>query len=158
MPPGSASRAQDIADAVNTALLGQVASYVLEGDRIVNIRVLAEPKSVNRIAELRELPMRTADGAVVRLDQVADVSVRAERGGIGSATICGRTSSFPRGSKAATSAARCGRFRPNSSQDKWLPPGTVEYGGLYQQQQESFRNLLVVLLARHPARVHGAAD
>ena len=33
------------------------------------------------------------------------------------------------------------------SQDKWLPPGTVEYGGLYQQQQESFRNLMVVLAA-----------
>jgi multidrug efflux pump subunit AcrB len=33
------------------------------------------------------------------------------------------------------------------SQDKWLPPGTVAYGGLYQQQQESFRNLMVVLLA-----------
>ena len=33
------------------------------------------------------------------------------------------------------------------SQAKRLPPGTVEYGGLYQQQQESFRNLVVVLLA-----------
>jgi multidrug efflux pump subunit AcrB len=33
------------------------------------------------------------------------------------------------------------------SQDKWLPPGTIEYGGLYQQQQESFRNLVMVLLA-----------
>jgi multidrug efflux pump subunit AcrB len=33
------------------------------------------------------------------------------------------------------------------SQAKWLPPGTVEYGGLYQQQQESFRNLVMVLLA-----------
>ena len=33
------------------------------------------------------------------------------------------------------------------SQDKSLPPGTVEYGGLYQQQQESFRNLVVVLAA-----------
>ncbi len=33
------------------------------------------------------------------------------------------------------------------SQDKWLPPGTVQYGGLYQQQQESFRNLMLVLLA-----------
>jgi multidrug efflux pump subunit AcrB len=29
--------------------------------------------------------------------------------------------------------------------DSAIPPGTVEYGGLYQQQQESFRNLLVVL-------------
>jgi multidrug efflux pump subunit AcrB len=33
------------------------------------------------------------------------------------------------------------------SRDKSLPPGAVEYGGLYQQQQESFRNLLMVLLA-----------
>jgi multidrug efflux pump subunit AcrB len=33
------------------------------------------------------------------------------------------------------------------SQDNWLPPGTVEYGGLYQQQQQSFVNLLMVLLA-----------
>ena len=67
--------AQDIADAVNTALLGQVSSYMLQGDRIVNIRVMAEPNSVDTIAKLRNLPIRTADGAVVRLEQVADVSV-----------------------------------------------------------------------------------
>ena len=29
--------------------------------------------------------------------------------------------------------------------DKSLPPGIVEYGGLYRQQVESFRNLLIVL-------------
>ncbi len=42
------------------------------------------------------------------------------------------------------------RHEGNSGQvepSKWLPPGTVEYGGLYQQQQESFRNLVMVLLA-----------
>ena len=49
---------QDIADAVNTALLGQVSSYVLEGDRVVNIRVMAEPKSVDTVAALRNLPLR----------------------------------------------------------------------------------------------------
>jgi multidrug efflux pump subunit AcrB len=37
-------------------------------------------------------------------------------------------------------------IRAKLNQDKSLPPGTVQYGGLYQQQQESFRNLLVVLL------------
>ena len=44
------------------------------------------------------------------------------------------------------------------SQDKWLPPGTVEYGGLYQQQQESFRNLADGVVRRRPAGVHRAAD
>lgn len=38
-------------------------------------------------------------------------------------------------------------IRERLAQDPTPPLGTVEYGGLYQQQQESFRNLLAVLLA-----------
>jgi multidrug efflux pump subunit AcrB len=137
---------QDIAEAVNTALLGQTASYVLEGDRIVNIRVLAEPKSVNQISALRELPLRAANGTVVRLAQIADVSeepsevelVRDDlrQDIIVSARLEGRD---------LGSAMK--EIQDILSQDKWLPPGMVEYGGLYQQQQESFHNLLMVLLA-----------
>jgi CzcA family heavy metal efflux pump len=136
---------QDIAGAANTALLGQVVSSALEGDRVVDIRVLAEPLSVNRIDTLRGLPIRTPGGAVVRLDQVADVDVQPSQveldrddlrqDVIVSARLEGRD---------LGSAMR--EIQAKLSQDAWLPPGTVEYGGLYQQQQESFRNLLVVLL------------
>ncbi len=136
---------QDIAGAANTALLGQVVSSALEGDRVVNIRVLAEPSSVNRIATLRALPLRTPGGAVVRLDQVADIDVQPSQveldrddlrqDVIVSARLEGRD---------LGSAMR--EIQAKLSQDPWLPPGTIEYGGLYQQQQESFRNLLVVLL------------
>jgi CzcA family heavy metal efflux pump len=138
--------AQDIAAAANTALLGQVASSMLEGDRVVNIRVLDEPSSVNGVAALRELPIRTSTGAVIRLNQVADVSVEPSQVElvrddlrqdiIVSARLEGRD---------LGGAMR--EIQDKLSQDKWLPPGTVEYGGLYQQQQESFRNLVVVLLA-----------
>jgi CzcA family heavy metal efflux pump len=138
--------AQDIAAAANTALLGQVASSMLEGDRVVNIRVLDEPSSVNGVAALRELPIRTSTGAVVRLNQVADVSVEPSQVElvrddlrqdiIVSARLEGRD---------LGSAMR--EIQDKLSRDKWLPPGAVEYGGLYQQQQESFRNLMVVLLA-----------
>jgi CzcA family heavy metal efflux pump len=137
---------QDIAAAVNTALLGQIPSSVLEGDRIVNIRVLAEPKNVNQISALRELPLRTASGAVVRLNQVADVTIEPSaveldrddlrQDIIVSAQLQGRD---------LGSAMK--EIQDKLSQAKWLPPGTVEYGGLYQQQQESFRNLVMVLLA-----------
>ncbi len=137
---------QDIAEAVNTALLGQIASYVLEGDRIVNIRVLAEPKSVSEISALRDLPLRNANGAIVRLNQIADVSVEPSevelvrddlrQDIIVSARLEGRD---------LGSATR--EIQNKLAQDKWLPPGTVEYGGLYQQQQDSFHNLLMVLLA-----------
>ncbi len=54
--------ADDIAAAVNTAMLGQVASAVLEGDRVVAIRVMEDPKSTERIATLRALPLRTPTG------------------------------------------------------------------------------------------------
>jgi len=32
------------------------------------------------------------------------------------------------------------------SQDTTIPPGTIGFGGLYEQQQKSFQNLLVVLV------------
>ena len=30
--------------------------------------------------------------------------------------------------------------------DSRFPPGTIEFGGLYQQQQESFHNLMIVMI------------
>jgi CzcA family heavy metal efflux pump len=137
---------QDIADAVNTALLGQTASYILEGDRIVNIRVLAESKSVNQISALRQLPLRAANGTVVRLAQIADVSeepseVELVRDDLRQDIIV----SARLESRDLGSAMK--EIQDKLNQDKWLPPGAVEYGGLYQQQQESFRNLMMVLLA-----------
>jgi CzcA family heavy metal efflux pump len=138
--------AQDTANAANTALLGQVASSMLEGDRVVNIRVLNEPSSVNGVAKLRELPLRTPGGAVVRLDQVADVSVQPSEVELDrddlrqDVIVSARLEGRDLGSAMNDIQAKL-------SQDKSLPPGTVEYGGLYQQQQESFRNLVVVLAA-----------
>ena len=137
---------QDIAEAVNTALLGQTASYVLEGDRIVNIRVVADPKSVNEISTLRELPLRTANGTIVRLNQVADVNIEPSEVELvrddlrQDIIVSARLEGRDLGSAIKDIQNKLG-------QAKWLPPSTVEYGGLYQQQQESFRNLVVVLLA-----------
>ena len=138
--------AQDVADAANTALLGNVASSMLEGDGVVNIRVLNEPASVNSVAKLGELPLRAPDGAVVRLDQVADVSVEPSEVELirddlrQDIIVSGRLEGRDLGSAMKDIQAKL-------SQDKSLPPGTVEYGGLYQQQQESFRNLVIVLAA-----------
>ncbi len=137
---------QNIAEAVNTALLGQTASYVLEGDRIVNIRVLANPKSVDQLATLRELPLRTPNGALVRLSQVADVSVQPSEVELDrddlrqDIIVSARLEGRDLGSAMKD-------IQDKLSHASWLPRGTVEYGGLYQQQQESFRNLVMVLLA-----------
>ena len=103
-------------------------------------------RSVNSVAALRELPIRTSAGAVVRLNQVADVSVEPSEVELvrddlrQDIIVSGRLEGRDLGS-----AMR--EIQDKLSQDEWLPPGTVEYGGLYQQQQESFHNLMVVLLA-----------
>ena len=95
---------------------------------------------------MRELPLRAASGPIVRLAQVADVTeepseVELDRDDLRQDIIVSaRLEGRDLGSAMKEIQAKL-------SQDKWLPPGTVEYGGLYQQQQESFRNLVMVLLA-----------
>jgi multidrug efflux pump subunit AcrB len=126
-------------------MLGQQASNVLEGDRVVTIRVRVDTANIGRVASLRELPLRTSDGSLVKLSQVADISetsgqleLRREdlRQDI---AVTARLENRDLGSAVA-------EIRNKLAADTSLPPGMVEYGGLYQQQQESFRNLLLVLV------------
>jgi CzcA family heavy metal efflux pump len=135
--------ASDIAGAVNTAMLGQLASNVLEGDRVVGIRVRVDAADIKDVASIRELPIRTASGGLVKLSQVADVvetpgqlELRREdlRQDI---AVTARLDGRDLGSAMAEIQSRLGRS---------LPAGTIEFGGLFQQQQESFRNLLIVLI------------
>jgi CzcA family heavy metal efflux pump len=136
--------AADVATAVNTAMLGQEASTVLEGDRVVNIRVLVDHSSIDRIATLRELPLRAPDGTVVKLSQVADVveqpgQLELRREDLRQdVAVSARLEGRDLGSAMA-------EIQEKLSQDKTIPPGTIEFGGLYQQQRESFRNLMLVL-------------
>ena len=147
--PADAARfgfsAEDVATAVNAAMLGQTASSVLEGDRVVNIRVLVDRSQIDRIATLRELPLRAPGGNVIKLSQLADIAeepgqfeMRREdlRQDV---AITARLEGRDLGSAMA-------EIRAKLSADKSLPPGTVEYGGLYRQQQESFFNLVLVLV------------
>lgn len=136
----------DVALAVSTAMLGQKASYVLEGDRVVNIRVRMNTDTTGQIANLRELPLRSLDGRTVKLSQVADIitepgQLELHREDLRQlVAVSARLENRDLGSAIAEIKAKL-------SQDQALPPGVLEFGGLFQQQQESFHNLLVVLLA-----------
>jgi CzcA family heavy metal efflux pump len=137
--------AEAIAAAVNTAMLGETASSVLEGDRVVEIRVKAEPAGIDRLEKLRHLPLRTADGSLVQLSQVVDVveepgQLELRRDDFRQdVAVTARLEGRDMGSAMAEIRRVLGR-------DASLPAGTVYYGGLYEQQRESFRNLMIVLL------------
>ncbi len=135
--------ADDVAAALNTAMLGAKASSVLEGDRLVAIRVLLDPKEIESIASLKQLPLRAAHGTIIKLSQVADVAeepgqLELEREDLRqNVAVTARLEKRDLGSAMA-------EIRQRLAGDK--SQASIEFGGLYQQQQESFRNLLVVLL------------
>ena len=136
--------ATDVATALNTAMLGQTASSVLEGDRIIAIRVQVDRAALEQMAALRELPLRAADGTVVKLSQLADLveepgQLELRREDLRqNVAVTARLEGRDLGSAMA-------EIREKLGHDKSLPPGTIEFGGLFQQQQESFRNLMLVL-------------
>jgi CzcA family heavy metal efflux pump len=136
--------AADVADAVSTAMLGQTASSVLEGDRVVSVRVLADRPSVDRMASLRDLPLRTSGGEIVKLSQLASLvetpgQLELRREDLRQdVAVTARLEGRDLGSAMA-------EIREVLGQDPSLPPGTLEFGGLFQQQEESFRNLILVL-------------
>jgi CzcA family heavy metal efflux pump len=135
----------DIADAVETAKLGEIASSVLQGDRVINIRVLLDPTKVDRIATLRDLPLRTPDGRTVLLSQVADLNIEEgqlelEREDLRQyVAVTGELEKRDLGSAMEEVKAKLANM-------PGIPAGTLEFGGLYQQEQESFHNLLIVMI------------
>lgn len=136
--------ASDIGGAVETAMLGSTASYVLQGDRIVDVRVKVDPGYLQTMEMLRNLPLRTPANQLIQLSQVVDL--KEELGQLEirredlrqDVAVTARLEGRDMGSAMAD-------IKKLLSQDKTIPAGTIEYGGLYEQQQESFRNLLVVM-------------
>jgi len=134
-----------IATAVNTAMLGVESSSVLEGDRVVAIRVVAEPSQLDRAAALREMLIRAPDGRMVKLSQVADMIEapgQLELAREDLRQLVAVTAGLENRDMGSTVAD----IRQKLEADKTILPGAIEYGGLYQQQEESFHNLMVVLL------------
>jgi len=135
----------EIAKAVNTAMLGQTASSILQGDRVIEIRVLVEPKMIDRIKTLQDLPIRTPSGQIVQVSQVADVVEEAGQLELRredmrqDVAVTARLENRDMGSAMA-------EIRERLNKDPSIPPGTLDFGGLYEQQQKSFYNLLIVLI------------
>lgn len=129
---------------LETALFGKVCSHVLEGDRPVGVRVqLAPQPSASAIATL---PLLTTGDQPQTIGSV--VSVEREAGLL-------EMHREDQRQLVAVSARLSGRdlrsgmqaIRKKLEETIDLPPGmSIEYGGLYRQQQDSFRDLTRVLL------------
>jgi CzcA family heavy metal efflux pump len=137
--------AADVDEAMTTALGGDVVSNVIEHGRATGVRVLlGGPRP--QLDELRALPIRAPSlNTYVRIDQIATINYDPGQTEIGreglrqSVSVTARLEGRDLGSAIKDIQARLGR-------ELHLPAGTtIEYGGLFQEQQASFRELLIAL-------------
>ncbi|MCY2992792.1 MAG: efflux RND transporter permease subunit [Planctomycetota bacterium] len=136
----------DIGHTVQLNLLGNVSSYLLQGDRTVGIRVLSAAETHDRELRIRETPIRSQSGSVVTLNDVAEVQyqpgmLELHREDLRQlVAVSARFAGLDLGTGIRS-------IKSQLSKTLQLPSwATLEFGGLYQQQQESFKNLTFVLL------------
>ena len=148
--PQRASRfgvtATDIANTVTTAMSGDAASSILQQDRLIAVRVIFPPEVRTSLDKVRALQVRSSSGALFRLDQVADIEydkgqTEIARDGLRqSVAVTGRLEGKDLGTAIA-------EIKNLLAKEVKLPPGmTIEYGGLYEEQQSSFRELAISLI------------
>jgi CzcA family heavy metal efflux pump len=137
--------AADVNEAMTTALGGEVVSNVIEHGRATGVRVLlGGPRP--QLDDLRALPIRApSSNTYVRIDQIATINYDAgqteiHREGLRqSVSVTARLEGRDLGSAIKDIQSRL-------ASQVHLPAGTtIEYGGLFQEQQASFRELLVAL-------------
>jgi CzcA family heavy metal efflux pump len=138
--------ATDIANTVTTAMSGDAASSILQQDRLIVVRVIFPPDVRTSLDKVRGLQVRSSSGTLFRLDQVAEIEydkgqTEIERDGLRSTVaVSGRLEGKDLGTAIA-------EIKTLLAREVKLPPGmTIEYAGLYQEQQSSFRELAISLI------------
>ncbi|MDB5243232.1 MAG: efflux transporter permease subunit, partial [Spirosoma sp.] len=136
----------DLQNQLMTRLMGNEVGNILEGSQFIKMR-LKYPGTGSDLALLRQSPVFTADGRSRLLSDFASVRVDS-----GSAEIQ-RENLQP---MVAITASLAGRdlgsvmsdIQQKVSSGVTLASGQhIEYGGAYAQQQQSFRELLLILLS-----------
>jgi len=138
--------ANDVASTITTAMSGDASSSILQQDRLIKVRVIFPANVRTSLDNVKALQVRSSAGQLFRLDQVADIDIdkgqaEIERENLRQMiAVTGRLE----GSDLGTAI---GQIREQLAKDVKLPAGmTVDFGGLYEEQQSSFRELMMALV------------
>jgi CzcA family heavy metal efflux pump len=148
--PQRASRlgitAAEVANAATTAMSGDASSFILQQDRLIKVRVIYPAEVRTSLEKVRGLQIRSAAGALFRLDQVADVEYDKGQTEINRENLR-QTIAVTGRLEGKDLGTAINEIKSVLAKDVKLPPGmTVEYGGVYQEQQSSFRELAIALI------------
>jgi CzcA family heavy metal efflux pump len=136
----------DIARATATAMTGDESSFILQKDRLIKVRVIYPADVRTSLDKVKTIQVRSSAGLLLRVDQVADVEYDQGQTEINrenlrqDVSVTGRLEGVDLGT-----AIR--QIKSQLAKDVKLPPGmTIEFGGLYQEQQSSFGELTISLI------------
>jgi CzcA family heavy metal efflux pump len=125
---------------------GSVIGHIQEGDKLVGVRVWTEGSLRDRVRTLEDLPLRAPDGHALPLKRIATLSIAPGQPQITRenlqplVAVTARLEGRDLGSAMREVSQTVSRLN--------LPAGVrVEYGGLYAEQQKSFRDLAVVFVS-----------
>lgn len=136
-----------VTDQVAAAVDGTVAASMPEGDKLVGVRVRLPESAHRRIEQIDQLLIRAPDGHTVPLSRVATITpvqgqpeitrINLKR----TVSVTGRLSGRSLGAAVAD-------VKKVMNTPGLLPRGVVyQLGGTYQQQQQAFRGLMIVMAA-----------
>jgi len=137
---------RSLATDIQTSILGSVSSYVLKGDRIYHVRVMATPSAHESQQDLDSLPIHSETGASVTLGDIAQIDREAGILELNREDLRQLVAVSARFSGIDLGRGIQAIQRKLAESVKLPPDAHVEFGGLFQQQQESFRKLAFVLL------------
>ena len=133
-----------VADQANAALFGDVVTQLLQGERQIGVRVRYPAAYRSNLAQIETLPLRSPNGFALPLSAVANIT-----------SVPGATSIDREDQRRVVSVSAGLSERDLGSvmrdvqammKQTPTPPGvTPVLGGQFQSQQESFRNIAVVL-------------
>jgi multidrug efflux pump subunit AcrB len=136
-----------VTEQVNAAVEGTVAAQLPADGKLVGVRVRLPASSYKHLEQVAAMPIRAGDGHLLPLSQVASLQIVQGQPEITRSNlkrmvaVTGRISGRSMG--AVISDVKAMLAKPGL-----LPKGMYyQLGGLYQQQQEAFRGLTIVLCA-----------
>jgi multidrug efflux pump subunit AcrB len=139
---------QDVAESLELSMFGRVETYAPRGDRLIGLRAFYPKEARRTEAQIRQLPIYAKNGRVVTLEEIAEIR---ESPGIFAVVRENQKQVLPVTATINPQVTDLGRANEEVQRrigtEIHLPPGySIQYGGLYFTQQQSFRNLLQVLL------------
>ncbi|MEP7186053.1 MAG: efflux RND transporter permease subunit [Rhodanobacter sp.] len=137
--------AVSVTNQVAAAVDGTVAASMPEGSKLVGVRVRLSPRLYQRINQIDDLLIRAPDGHMLPLSRVATIKQVQGQPEITRSNLKRMIAVVGRIDGRSLGSA-IGDVKKVMSKKGLLPKGVVyQFGGTYQQQQQAFRGLLIVM-------------